>query len=81
MLVRKIQSYGKDSLGITLPKQYLRALGIDKKDSVEIRILSDGSLGIVPLKSNSKGAGVDTTETPAPSSDPSRPSKPGEDPT
>jgi antitoxin component of MazEF toxin-antitoxin module len=60
--------YGKDSLGITLPKQYLRALGIEKGDEILIQITNDGALRIIPLKSNPKGVRVDSSEAPVSSS-------------
>lgn len=64
MLARKIQSYGNNSLGITLPKQYLRALGIKKGDSVGIDVLSDGSLRVLLCQDNQNGAGAANSRAP-----------------
>lgn len=64
MMTRKVQQYGKDSLGITLPRQYLAAKGIGKGDPMEIQILHDGSLRIAPAENDHEGRGVSSTDAP-----------------
>ncbi len=47
--VRKVQMLGRSSLSVTLPKSWVRRVGLTKDDLVEIRLLPDMSLRLVPL--------------------------------
>ncbi|MDK2463375.1 MAG: phosphate uptake regulator PhoU [Candidatus Korarchaeota archaeon] len=47
--IRKVQMLGRSSLSVTLPKSWARSIGLTKDDLVEIRILPDQSLKLIPL--------------------------------
>jgi len=47
--IRKVQMLGRSSLSVTLPKSWARGIGLTKDDLVEIRILPDQSLKLIPL--------------------------------
>jgi bifunctional DNA-binding transcriptional regulator/antitoxin component of YhaV-PrlF toxin-antitoxin module len=71
IFTRKVVQVG-GLMTVSLPKCWRDAHGVKKGDRIEIEVLSDTSLRILPLKDNQNGPGAASTETPTQYAPPSR---------
>ena len=47
--VRRVQKFGRSTLMISLPSEWVKSVGLSPGDTVGIEILDDGSLRLAPL--------------------------------
>ncbi len=52
---RKVQRFGRSTLMVSLPAEWVKEVGLQPGDSVRIEVREDGSLMIIPLKLEEKG--------------------------
>jgi len=47
--VRRVQKFGRSTLMISLPAEWVKSVGLSPGDAVNIEVLEDGSLRLTPL--------------------------------
>ncbi len=52
--IRKVQKFGRSTLMVSLPADWVKRVGLSRGDSVRIEILEDDSIRIVPLSVGTK---------------------------